>query len=78
MRRLPRYIAGGPVVSDLAYDFVARAVAAQRFLDGGGELDPPTTDVELVEALADEYGVDEADVLRAFAELERAGVLEAK
>jgi len=76
MRRLPAWLADGPEVSDLAYRVVAEA--------WGDPVQLPTTPplaaerlslVELVERLAIRLAVDEADVLRSFAELERVGVL---
>jgi hypothetical protein len=61
MRKLPSYLAGGPIVSDLAYAFVVLALE-------GGDTTP--------RAAADTLSCDEADVLRAMGELERAGVFE--
>ena len=61
--RLPAYIAGGPKVSDLAYRIVVRTLAEQK---------RPIT----MPALADDLGVDEAEILRALEELQSVGVLE--
>jgi hypothetical protein len=72
-RRLPVYIADGPEVSELAYRIVARALEG---LEAVGTVDTfGVTLVEVVEHLAVELDVDEADVLRAWAELERVGAL---
>lgn len=76
MRRLPSWLAGGPEVEDLDYRVIVEAF--------GDPLELPTsapvarravTLVEVVETLALRLEVDEADVLRSFARLERAGVL---
>jgi len=65
MRRLPAYIGGGPTVSELAYQIVCVW------------LDPtPRPNIPAIDYLAAKFDVDEADVLRALAELERVGVLE--
>jgi hypothetical protein len=81
-RRLPVWIAGGPVVSELAYKVVAEAWGAYGVVANSWagvptypNLDERMSTVELVERLAIRLDADEGDVLRAFAELERAGVL---
>jgi hypothetical protein len=70
MKRLPTWLADGSEVSDLAYSVVEHALDAPHDLDTRG-----VTLIDVVEHLAGVLDVDEADVLRAFAELERAGVL---
>lgn len=69
-RRLPSWLADGPEVSLLAYQVVETALDAPATIDTRG-----VTLLDVVDHLADVLDVDEADVLRAFAELERAGVL---
>src|SRR5215471_17990149 len=74
-RRLPAWVAGGPEVSTLAYQIVCEAF---------GEPPRPTrldlegargaTNRDVVAYLVDVLDADEADVLRAMAELDRAGV----
>ena len=61
MKRLPGWLKGAEV-SDLTYD-----VAASVF-EIPGRCSPAI--------IAEHLGVDEADVLRSYAELERVGVLE--
>jgi len=75
------------IVSELRLSPVACAIldAALEYLDElGGAYDlagltlPDVSDVstyDVVQHYAERFGVDEADVLRALAELERAGVL---
>jgi len=70
VRRLPTWIADGPEVSDLAYQVVEHALDAPHDLDTTG-----ITIAQVVAHLAEVLDVDEADVLRSFAELQRAGVL---
>jgi hypothetical protein len=72
MRRLPVWLAGGPIVSDVAYDLVAIALEPREL---GAELAARITLAELAQALAARLEVDEADVLRAWAELKRVGVM---
>jgi hypothetical protein len=69
-RRLPAYIADGPEVSELAYRIVERALAATVEL--GGDTSEITI-VDVVQNLALDFEVDEADVLRALAELVDVG-----
>lgn len=57
---LPPTIGGGVAVSSLAYALVRDALARR-------DVSPPVA--------AERIGVDEADVLRALAELKRKGVL---
>jgi hypothetical protein len=73
LRRLPVWLADGPIVSDVAYRVVEVALDAPRTLDTTG-----VSLVDVVDHVAALLEVDEADVLRAFAELERAGVLATK
>jgi len=78
LRRLPAWLAGGPEVSELAYRIVVLA-----FHDLA--VPPPRPDpafemptifvTDVVAHLADQLDADEADVLRAMAELTRVGVL---
>ena len=68
LRKLPEWLAGGPVVSDTAYRLVELALDDHVNTRGLGL-------AEQVEHLAVVLEVDEADVLRAWAELERVGVL---
>jgi len=75
MRRLPRWLAGGPIVSDVAYDLVAIALEAPTLNGDLAFAARSITLAELAQTLAAQLDVDEADVLRAWAELERAGVL---
>jgi hypothetical protein len=74
-RTVPAY-RGGPEVSELAYRIVlygqGRRCKGQAVeLAVGDEV----TVLEVVETLVDVLAVDEADVLRALAELEAVGVL---
>ena len=76
-RRLPAWL-GGPLVSELAYRMVdvafprgiPRAAARVQL-----EVPDEVSTLELVEELAERLDADEADVLRALAELEAVGVL---
>lgn len=70
-RRLPTYIADGPEVSELAYRIVERALAATVELGAGDTSE--ITIVDVVQNLALDLEVDEADVLRALAELVDVG-----
>ncbi len=81
MRRLPEWLAGGPEVSDLAYRVVVAAFDDPPRRPRGGvahmTVDRVHGDIgAVVEYLAGSLDVDEGDVLRALAELERVGVLE--
>ena len=69
-RRLPAWLTGGPEVSGLAYQVVEVGLGAPVSADPEG-----VTVAAVVEHLVAELGVDEGDVLRAFAELKRAGVI---
>ena len=72
MKRLPTWLADGPIVSDLAFDVVEHAVeVAERRAIGASDV----TMREVVDHLALELHVDEEDVLLALAELQRVGAL---
>lgn len=76
-RRLPAWL-GGPLVSELAFGIVLIATEGELIPRGVSlviEPDPDVSRVELVEELAERLDADEADVLRALAELQRVGVL---
>lgn len=79
MRRLPAWIAGGPEVSALAYQVVCVAFGDPPAADCAPSLDVRPFDLvgtgQVVAHLCDVLDADEADVLRAMAELERVGVL---
>ena len=75
MRRLPIWLAGGPIVSDVAYDLVTIALERPELDDELERAASCITLVELAQSLAERLDVDEADVLRAWAELKRAGVM---
>lgn len=76
-RRLPAWVAGGPEVSTLAYQIVVEAFGnPPRPPDGRLDVDVDGIGAGAVVAhLCERLDADEADVLRAMAELERAGVL---
>jgi hypothetical protein len=77
-RRLPVWIAGGPEVSTLAYQIVCVAFGNPPARISAPALDTRPFDLvgtgRVVAHLCDVLDADEADVLRAMAELERAGV----
>jgi hypothetical protein len=82
-RRLPAWLAGGPEVSLLAYRICAEAFGdPPRAPAGYSRDDPGALDMdglgvgEVVAHLSEVLDADEADICRALAELERAGVLE--
>ena len=75
MRRLPLWLAGGPIVSDVAYDLVEIALERPELDTELEALASRIGLVELAQSLAERLDVDEADVLRAWAELKRLGVL---
>lgn len=71
MRRLPAYLAGGPEVSDLLYLIVVdcfrdRPPAPPRGL--------APSNCEMIDRLAERYGVDEFEILTALAEAQRKGL----
>jgi len=74
-RRLPVWVAGGPEVSLLAYRIVAEAFGDPlRPTRLDREVARGVSNVDVIAHLCDRLDADEADVLRAMAELERAGV----
>jgi len=75
MRRLPFWLAGGPIVSDVAYRLVVRALEPVELDEQLAEVARRMTLAELAQSLAADLAVDEADVLRAWAELKRVGVM---
>ena len=79
MRRLPVWIGGGAEVSELAYRIVM--LAFSDLAEPPPEPDPTFTlphifVSEIIDHLSRRLDADEADVLRAMAELERVGAFE--
>lgn len=75
MRRLPVWLADGPIVSDVAYRIVELALRPVELDDELAEAARSLTRVELAQRIAELLDVDEADVLRGWAELQRLGVM---
>lgn len=77
-RRLPAWIAGGPEVSTLAYQVVCVAFGDPPARDSAPALDTRPFGLvgvgRVIAHLCEVLDADEADVLRAMAELERVGV----
>ena len=76
-RRLPEWLGDGAEVSELAYRIVVFATAGRRLRRGHhyGIAIECVSIRECVDTLADELDAEEADVLRALAELVRVGAL---
>lgn len=76
-RPLPVWLADGAKVSQLAYRVVTVPFGDPPRRHGVvADLDGATSISEVVGFLADRLAVDEADVLRALAELQRVGAFE--
>jgi hypothetical protein len=75
MRRLPAWLADGPVVSDVAYRVVMLALEPVELDDELAAVARSLSLVAVAQHVAGRLDVDEADVLRAWAELVDVGVL---